>query len=219
MELVEASGFQGVEVLEQPIRPFAWLVRNYDARLSPGGPINSDVDRLSRYDLVHIYATEKVGDWNWYLVGHNKWVEQRNLSIVEVKAPPEGVSGRWIEVDLYEQTMAAYEGERMVYASLISSGLGDWPTNLGLFQVYVKLLEDRMSGAFAADRSDYYYLEGRALDHVFRRRHCSARRILAQRFRFPQVTWLCEPRAARLQWLYDWAEVGTWVRVQDSGEQ
>ena len=218
VELVEASGFQGVEVLEQPTRPFAWLVRNYDARLSPGGVINSDADRLFRYDVVHIYATEKVGEWNWYLVGHNKWVEQRNLSIVEVKAPPEGVTGRWIEIDLFEQTMAAYDGERMVYASLISSGLGDWPTNTGLFQVYVKLLEDRMSGAFAADRSDYYYLEDVPWTMYFDGGIALHGAYWHNGFGFRKSHGCVNLAPRDSKWLFDWAEVGTWVRVQDSGE-
>ena len=63
----------------------------------------------------------------------------------------------WTEVDLYEQTFAAYEGDQMVYATLISSGLNRWPTREGLFQVWDRWYERKMSGA--EGQVDYYYLE------------------------------------------------------------
>lgn len=216
---VDASGFQGVEVEAQPVRPFAWVVRNFDPRTTPGGPINPDASRLYRYDLVHIFATEQVGEWNWYLVGRNQWVEQRNLAIAEPKAPPAGVTGKWIEVNLYEQTMVAYEDDRMVYASLVSSGLGDWPTNPGLFQIYAKLLEDRMSGAFAADRSDYYYLEAVPWTMYFDGGIALHGAYWHNGFGFKKSHGCVNLAPRDSKWLYEWAEVDTWVWVHDpSGE-
>jgi lipoprotein-anchoring transpeptidase ErfK/SrfK len=45
----------------------------------------------------------------------------------------------------------------MVYATLISSGLNRWPTREGVFQVWDRLREYKMSGA--EGKADYYFLE------------------------------------------------------------
>jgi lipoprotein-anchoring transpeptidase ErfK/SrfK len=66
-------------------------------------------------------------------------------------------TNRWVSVDLYEQVMIAYEGTQPVYASLVSSGLNEWPTNEGLFHVYVRYPRTIMSGA--EGQPDFYYLE------------------------------------------------------------
>ena len=94
---------------------------------------------LSRRTVVQIFATLHVGDWDWYLVGPNQWVEQRAVGRVDLNPPPEGVTGKWIQVNLYEQTMAAYEDNRLVYATLVSSGLDKWPTRPGLFHIWSRL--------------------------------------------------------------------------------
>ncbi len=73
---------------------------------------------------------------------------------------PEGVpDNRWIEINLYEQTMSLYEDGHLQFATLISGGSVDGWTRPGAYQVYIKLERDTMTGAFTADRSDYYYLE------------------------------------------------------------
>ena len=45
----------------------------------------------------------------------------------------------------------------MVFASLVSSGLNRWPTNEGLFQVWDRWTETKMSGA--EGKIDYYFIE------------------------------------------------------------
>ena len=53
--------------------------------------------------------------------------------------------------------MIAYEGDTPVYTSLVSSGMRDWPTNEGLFHVYVRYPRTLMSGA--EGKPDFYFLE------------------------------------------------------------
>ncbi len=61
-------------------------------------------------------------------------MRQTQFSVIEVTERPDEVGKNefWVEVDLFEQTFTAYEGDRMVYATLISSGLNRWPTDEGL---------------------------------------------------------------------------------------
>jgi hypothetical protein len=63
---------------------------------------------------------------------------------------------KWIEVDLSEQKLIAWEGDRPVFETLISSGLtGRTPT--GEFRIWGKFKYTKMSGGSKQDGS-YYYL-------------------------------------------------------------
>ncbi len=53
--------------------------------------------------------------------------------------------------------VVAYEDDRMVFTTLISSGLPKWSTNEGLFRIWTRAHADTMSGAMG--RPDFYYLQ------------------------------------------------------------
>jgi len=215
LSLVGPSDYQGIRLAAQPERPFAWVVRPFKPRLTPNGAVNTDAAPLKRYDIVQIYGKEHAGKYDWFLVGRDQWVEQRNLGIVEVQPPPEGVSGKWIAVNLYEQTMAVYEDERLVYASLVSSGLGAWPTRPGLYQIYSKLDNTKMSGAFAADKSDYYYLEDVPWVLYFDQGISFHGTYWHDKFGFQQSHGCVNLSPKDSRWLYEWADVGVTVYVYD----
>jgi hypothetical protein len=152
------SSFHGVALAAQPERPFAWILRQVQPRISPAGQVNHQVPAYQRYDRVQIFATEVVGDQRWYLIGPHQWIRQIYVGQVEVTPRPEGVDpeAKWVQVNLFEQTLAAYEGDRMVYATLISSGLAVWNTPPGLFSgIHTRIEFGKMSGGTGAN---YYYL-------------------------------------------------------------
>ncbi len=157
------SKFQGVYLQEQPQHPFAWINRWAEPSVVPQGEVNGSVPPLQRYQRVTLFAEERRGNGQiWYLVGHDQWVEQSNVSRVDVDPPPPevGPGEKWIEIDLFEQTIAAYEGARMVYASLISSGRTATATPTGLYRTYYKLREGKMSNPDVEDGSAaWYYIE------------------------------------------------------------
>lgn len=150
----QPSFFKGVNLTEETVTPFAWVLDLSRIAVSeyPGGPWEAETGRfLERYERVNIFATayDEEG-WRWYMIGPNQWVEQRFVSKVQTVERPEGVSGRWVAVDLYEQTIMAYEDDTPVFASLISSGLARSETNEGIFEVWARLERDAMSGATGA---------------------------------------------------------------------
>lgn len=163
LALASPSKFQGVYLTEQPQHPFAWILRWVQPSTVPQGAINESVEPLRRYQRVTIFAEERRGDDElWYLVGPDQWIEQRNVARVDVSPPPDEVEPgqKWIEIDLYEQTVAAYEGRRMVYATLMSSGRSQTATPPGLYRLWYKLREGKMSNPDAEDGDPtYYYLE------------------------------------------------------------
>jgi hypothetical protein len=162
INLVDQSEFRGVEISSQPERPFGWVVADFFPSTEPDGEPDESLPRVLRYTFVEIYdAVLGEDDWLWYDIGNGRWVKQTFFSIIDVNPRPEGVGEDeyWVEVDLYEQTFAAYEGDQMVYATLISSGLSRWPTREGIYQVEDenRFREYKMSGA--EGRIDYYFLE------------------------------------------------------------
>lgn len=159
--LANPSKFQGVYLTEQPTYPFAWINRWVQPSVVPQGPPNEEVT-LQRYQLVTIFAEERRGNELWYLVGPDQWVEQSYTARVDVDPPPAEIppGSKWIEVDLFEQTIAAYEGTRMVYATLISSGRTATATPPGLYRPWYKVREGKMSNPDVEDGNPaYYYIE------------------------------------------------------------
>ncbi|VAW43267.1 hypothetical protein MNBD_CHLOROFLEXI01-4130, partial [hydrothermal vent metagenome] len=131
INLVDQSDFRGVKISVQPERPFGWVVADFFPSTEPDREPDESLPRVLRYTFVEVYdAVLGEGNWIWYDIGDGRWVRQTFFSIVDVNPRPEGVGENeyWVEVDLYEQTFAAYEGDQMVYATLISSGLNRWPT-------------------------------------------------------------------------------------------
>ncbi len=153
------SEFSGVEIATQPKRPFAWMLAEARPSRHPGGPQDKAADIIPRYTLMNVYGIEYADGWEWYLVGPNQWVQQIRVAKVKPIARPEGVGpdDRWVAVDLYEQTAVAYEGDQMVFATLISSGLPRSGTREGLFRIYERHLATRMSGF--AGQPQFYYIE------------------------------------------------------------
>lgn len=60
---------------------------------------------------------------------------------------------RWIEVDLSEQKLYAWEGDGLFLESAVSSGLPYFPTPQGEFRIWIKLKAARMEGGSGR----YYY--------------------------------------------------------------
>ncbi|MFN8448207.1 MAG: L,D-transpeptidase [Anaerolineae bacterium] len=150
----QPSYFTGVTLDDGLEYPFAFVLDLSRIYVSayPGGPRSQDTGRwLKRYEPVNIFATATDADgWHWYMIGPNQWVEQRFVAKIQKIERPEGVSGRWVAVDLYEQTLVAYEDDTPVFATLISSGLPTHETPEGLFNVWASLPNDGMSGATGA---------------------------------------------------------------------
>lgn len=153
------SRFAGVELPDEPL-PYtmAWTLKHLRASKSPGGESADDNPYLYRYTRVTLYATVEVDGFNWYQIGENQWVHQFNVAkILPTEKPADIDTHKWVSVDLYEQVAVAYEDDKPVFATLISSGLPQWSTNEGVFHVYLRFPRTLMSGGY--DQEDFYYLQ------------------------------------------------------------
>ncbi len=158
---IRSGRFQGLYFYQNPENSFGWLVDTADVLQAPGYNSPTTGRTLYREALVQIYDKTEMDGTDWYMIGLNEWIERRKIrQFVVNPVAPDGVdNGRWIEVNLYEQTLGIYENGKLVFATLIASGVEPFYTRPGLFKIYEKFEKTNMSGAFEADRSDYYYLE------------------------------------------------------------
>ncbi len=153
---VSASTYTGVMLDSELPYTMAWILQPVRPSQVPGQAASEDTAFLSRYTRVYIFHTVQVGKWRWYLIGPGQWVEQRAVGKIIPRRKPEGVKGRWISVDLYEQVLVAYDEQRPVFATLIASGLPQWPTREGVFRIWARYKADAMSGAMG--QPDFYSL-------------------------------------------------------------
>jgi hypothetical protein len=152
------STYAGVTLPAKLPYPIAWILVNVVPSVTPGGDAPDNALPILRYSVVNIYSTTHIGDWDWYQIGVDQWVEQRKIArMLPVARPADVDTQKWVSVDLYEQVAIAYDGDTPVFATLISSGLKDWPTNEGLFHVYVRYPRTLMSGANG--KPDFYSLQ------------------------------------------------------------
>nr|WP_253908966.1 L,D-transpeptidase family protein [Corallococcus exiguus] len=88
-------------------------------------------------------------DGQWVRIAEDHWVARDDLHVAWSLASPSIVEpgARWLDVDLEAQTLIAYEGDRPVYATLISSGKPGTDTPEGLFRIWVKFAEADMTGS------------------------------------------------------------------------
>ena len=153
------SRFTGVLLPEEGL-PYtmAWTLRHLRPSETPGGEQSDNNPFLYRYSRVSIYSTVTVDGYNWYQVGDNQWIHQFNVAkIVPIERPADVNTEKWVSIDLYEQVLIAYEGETPVFSTMVSSGLPEWSTNEGTFNVYLRRERTTMSGAY--NQPDFYYLE------------------------------------------------------------
>jgi len=209
------SSFQGMGFGAPPAAPVGWVINRVRASVTPGAPPDAAAAYLGRYQAFQVYGVQRVGDWDWYLIGPDQWVEQRNLALVH-PTPPAGAPGTVIAVDTYEETLSVYQNGQLIFATLVSSGSRYFPTRPGTFKVWAKLTHGKMSGAYRDDRSDYYFLEDvpwilyydgdRALHGAYWHDNFG--------IKSSHGCVNLSPKDAR--WLYDYASVGATVFIYSS---
>lgn len=147
-----ASDFSGVQLLDGLNTQFAWVLGMMCTSPAPGAQQDCENGRLlEKFERVNLftYVVDEDG-WRWYLVGPNQWIEQRVVSKPVKAERPEGIEGRWVSIDLYEQVLVAYENDTPVFTTVIATGLPGTETNEGVYKVWAALPADRMSGAAGA---------------------------------------------------------------------
>jgi lipoprotein-anchoring transpeptidase ErfK/SrfK len=214
---IKMPTFHGLAFSRTPTRPFGWIVATAETYRKPGVAQAKTGDTLYRFTVVQIYDAQTVDNRVWYEVGPDEWIEQTSIAKVDPDPTvPEGVQdNRWISINLFEQTLAVYDRGELVFATMTATGLPGWWTQPGVFQVYKKLATDTMSGSFAADRSDYYYLQDVPWVMYFDKARALHGAYWHNGYGYPRSHGCVNLSPFDAHWLYNWADEGTYVYVWD----
>jgi hypothetical protein len=124
-----------------------------------------------RFEKVRVREEKGTGEKLMLRVeegGASGWMKARDLSRATLApAPPEAggenATERWIDVDLAQQTIVAYEGTKPVFASIVSTGKGppktDFATPVGVHRIWVKIFTTKMDNLEKEDVEKHYALE------------------------------------------------------------
>lgn len=172
-QLVPRTGseLRGVELGEDRTLPVAWAVRG-------GHPL---IKRERDDGTVRWLPDEEVAPFERHTV-LSTWVRRENIGgrvmhVLETEAgerylkswfaavaeridrPAQvGEDEPWVHVDLSEQTLVLYRGDRPLYATLVSTGQEGFETPTGIFQIDRKYIADTMSN-LGSDMEDTYSIE------------------------------------------------------------
>jgi hypothetical protein len=133
--------------------PYAFVYDHADApapvfRLNKNGAFTEAgvADNHARIKVTREFTS----DHRTWLVGPNNLALSReDVRVARKIARPDDVPAgeKWIHVDLAEQVLVAYEGDRPVFATLVSSGKGaEFATPTGLYRVNEKHISITMRG-------------------------------------------------------------------------
>ncbi len=204
IRFIRPSSLQGITLTATPDKPFGWMVYAVKPSAKAGEGQIGGAKTINRYTSITVYEETKVGDVTWYRIGDDQWVDQKKVALVFPTTRPEGVgpTDKWIDVNKFEQTLAAYEGDRLVFASLISSGLPQWDTDSGLFRVYMKVRQAKMSGQDG--KPDYYFLEDVPWAMYFNKDMALHGAYWHDKFGFKHSHGCVNLPLATAQWLWNW---------------
>jgi hypothetical protein len=113
---------------------------------------------LERRTFVDASEETEVGGETYMITTGGQLIRKDDLRLAEPQPLPEGLQPweRWIDVDLDQQMLVAYEGTQPVFTTLVSSGRkgppGDsYETPTGRWRIYSKHISTTMSGNTASD--------------------------------------------------------------------
>lgn len=152
--LRRVSTWQGVVVDDATPLPFAWVTPEkasvFDA------PAGKAIDTAVRRQRLPILEDRGEGKGRWVRVGEGRWMKPVDLNEARLLPRPDLAAGNdhWIDVDLGEQVLVAYEGDKPVYATLVSSGRA-MPTPRGDYPVWAKVSHITMKSQPYEDKQYY----------------------------------------------------------------
>jgi lipoprotein-anchoring transpeptidase ErfK/SrfK len=129
--------FVGIELAPTSVLDFGWMIAR-----RPGGkivvrdapsPTANKVREIDRQVRVRIF--DQKGKYTQ--IGDDEWVETFEVRRPEKKPRPAGIQRdeKWLDIDLDQQTLVAYEGDTPVFTTLVATGRIKWGTPVGIFRI------------------------------------------------------------------------------------
>jgi lipoprotein-anchoring transpeptidase ErfK/SrfK len=168
----EGSDFHGVELNDEITLPIGWVVGVNTS--APTYEIDIQSDKVTakgnkkRMEMLALrYRYRLVNEIDYFQLKDGEWIRDRFIRMTTPGPRPAevGPTERWIDIDISEQTLVVFEGDRPVYATLISSGKEskvkekDHSTPRGQWRVREKHIASTMDGDGSAAGDLPYSIE------------------------------------------------------------
>ncbi|MGD1701869.1 L,D-transpeptidase [Dapis sp. BLCC M229] len=206
MKNLLSSGFTGKLVYSNKSRDLKDNNQEKNLGLSFGLP--KSYSSKSWYQIVKIFASAALTIttfFSWSILAKaTQWENVIATRMLELQQSEE----RWISIDLSTQRLIAWEGNKAVYAVIVSTGKASTPTRLGTFRVQTKYRTTRMTGpGYDVPDVPYtmYYDGGMAIHGAY----------WHNMFGTPVSHGCTNVAVNHAKWLFDWASVGTPVVVHN----
>ncbi len=145
------STFEGIKITEMKVERVGFVNNNNAYVYSePSRQKKNRVTKVERYTPFLVLETVGKGSSRFYRFDEGGWLAASDVRVSRPSDIPKGVdaSEKWIDVDTDAQIITAYEGDKPVYITMISSGKFSSPTVKGSFRIWAKL------AAIAMDNTD-----------------------------------------------------------------
>lgn len=163
--------FHGAEIAGAPndTLPVAWVVSQRAPVFAKKGQSFTPTGRSKeRFDEVKWLESHESFGAGYARIGDDEWLRTRDLrhpTIAPPPAEPEIAHGaRWIDIELATQTLVAYEGDKPVFATIVSTGKGKtkghpFETPKGVHRIWVKLITTTMDNLENEYANRYWRIE------------------------------------------------------------
>jgi hypothetical protein len=144
----DGSEFRGQVLAGEDDLPMHFIVRELELmqRVGDTGMIEGTGEKLERRTTHPFERKVRIGDYDYYEDAEGKLMRAYAVGeAAKIKRPP-GIESdeHWVHVDLSEQTLVAYIGERPVFATIVSTGKEPGMTPVGVHRVQSKFIVTSM---------------------------------------------------------------------------
>ncbi len=132
-------------------------------------------------------------------------VESTSMPVADIV---DDLDGKWIDIDLSDQRLYAYNGQTLIDSFLVSTGTWEHPTPVGRYAVYIKLRYADMAGPgyFLPDVPyTMYFYDGYGIHGTY----------WHDNFGTPMSHGCVNMRTEEAAWLFDWSYVGIIVNIHE----
>ncbi len=215
------TDFQGLVFFENPRNDFGWIIDQTPSYSEPSLSAAQLSQGYVKGDVIQIYHSVEAEGLTWFQIAPEEWVNSMKARVISVNlTPPEDVnSERWIEINLLQQTLSVYENGRLLFATLVATGVEPFYTQPGVFTIYEKKPLETMQGSFEADRSDFYYLQDVPWTMYFDQARALHATYWHTLFGYRQSHGCVNLSPGDANWLFQWADEGDFVWVHDPSGQ
>lgn len=211
-------------------------------KLNGRGKVRATREHLSPRTWLPVGSRRQVGADTYLVVGEDRLVREADVRVIRPTAPPPEVEDgeRWVDINLENQTLVAYEWLQPRYVTLISSGRRrvprpelDYRTPTGLFRIRAKHLTATMDDDEPGEPP--YSLEDVPYVMYFQGAYAFHSAFWHDRFGRPRSHGCINMAPVDAKWLYNWAgpdlpptwhggfatdqNPGTWVLIHGNTPQ